>query len=133
MNVLGLTANMDVMALLQESGMTVLIGCVVVFSVLLLLTIIFKLFGVVAGSLTKPEAAPAPVLVSKPAIQPMSAPAKPVVQNGVSDEVVAVIAAAVAAMSADSGTTYAVRRIARSTTGRSAWAAAGIAENTRSF
>lgn len=108
--------------LLGDAGMTVLIGLVVVFAVLLILTFIFWLFGKVAGAGSN---APAPT----PAVFKA-----PVVDDGVPEEVVAVIAAAVAAMS--NGTTrYAVRRIsaARSQGMRPAWAAAGIAENTQPF
>ena len=54
--------------------------------------------------------------------------------DDIPDEVVAVIAAAVAAMSTD-GKQYAIRRIrpATATGVRPAWAAAGIADNTRPF
>lgn len=113
--------------LLGNAGMTVLIGLVVVFGVLLVLTFVFWLFGKVAGAgasqaRTAPKAAPK---VASPT---------PVVEDGVPEEVVAVIAAAVAAMS-DGSTRYAVRRIspARSQGTRPVWAAAGIAENTQPF
>ena len=127
------TLAMDTSNVIGDAGMTVLIGLVVVFGMLLLLTAIFKMFGLVGGALsgksTKPkELAPAPVKAAAPA----PAPKAPVVQPGISNEVVAAIAAAVAMMSTD-GKTYAVRRISRAPGGRSAWAAAGIAENTRSF
>lgn len=57
----------------------------------------------------------------------------PSIENGVSDEVVAVIAAAIAAMSAD-GKSYAIRSIKKSRNGtRPVWATAGIQENTRPF
>lgn len=57
----------------------------------------------------------------------------PSIENGISDEVVAVIAAAIAAMSAD-GTSYTIRSIKKSkTVGRPVWAAAGLQENTRPF
>lgn len=125
---------MDMTALLKESGMTVLIGAVVVFSVLVLLTLIFKLFGVVAGSLAKGESDAQPMQKPPvPMVKPQPVASVPAVQNGVPEEIVAVIAAAVAAMSAADSKTYAVRRISRAATGRSAWAAAGIADNTRSF
>ncbi|MBQ9964617.1 MAG: OadG family protein [Clostridia bacterium] len=123
-----LTAAIDTAALLSESGMTVLIGFCVVFAALLLLTFVFWIFGVVArgkseGSTETPKIIPTPV----------SAPAAPVVEDGVPEEVVAVIAAAVAAMS-DGNTRYAVRRIrAARTATRPVWAAAGIAENTQPF
>ncbi len=117
--------------ILADAGMTVLIGLVVVFSVLALLTVIFKLFGVVAGAgshaSAQPKPAPQPSMPSVPV-------AAPIVEDGVPEEVVAVIAAAVAAMS-DGTTRYAVRRIsaARSQGVRPVWAAAGIAENTQPF
>lgn len=124
--------------MLGDAGMTVLIGIVVVFSVLALLTFVFWLFGAVAGSGSKKAAAPKPAPVPKAAPAPkkaVAAPAPaPVVDGDVPEEVVAVIAAAVAAMS-DGGTRYAVRRIsaARAAGARPVWAAAGIAENTQPF
>jgi sodium pump decarboxylase gamma subunit len=125
-------AAIDTTKLLSESGMTVLIGIVVVFGALLVLTFVFWLFGVVARAGKKSEAAPqAPAKSSAPVSAPTPAP---VVEDGVSDEVVAVIAAAIAAMS-DGTTTYAIRRIrpAARTSSRPVWAAAGIADNTRPF
>lgn len=116
--------------LLGNAGMTVLIGVVVVFAVLLILTFVFWLFGKVAGAGANAatEAKPAPKAVPAPA-----APA-PVVEDGIPEEVVAVIAAAVAAMS-DGNTRFAVRRISASRPSgmRPVWAAAGLAENTRPF
>lgn len=119
--------------LLADAGMTVLIGVVVVFGVLLVLTFIFWLFGVVAGAGSRRSAAPKPAPIPKP-IQKTASAAAPVVEDGVPDEVVAVIAAAIAAMS-DGTTRYAVRRIsaARSQGARPVWAAAGIADNTQPF
>ncbi len=122
---------------LGEAGMTVVIGLVVVFSVLILLTFIFWLFGKVMSGAGGKKAAPssqekadAMPAVSAPA--PVPAAPAPVVSGGVSDEVVAVIAAAVAAM-APEGKRYAVRRVSRVRGERPVWAAAGIAENTRPF
>ena len=65
---------------------------------------------------------------------PAARTSAPVVPNGVSEEVVAVIAAAVASM-APEGKRYAVRSIARAGKHheRSVWAAAGLAESTRPF
>lgn len=131
------TAAMNVSNVMGDAGMTVLIGLVVVFGMLLLLTGIFKMFGLVGGVLSGKPAEPkavktAPAPAAKPAAPAKPASKAPVVQPGISDEVVAAIAAAVAMMSVD-GKTYAVRRISRVSGGRSAWAAAGVAENTRSF
>ncbi|MBP3435694.1 MAG: OadG family protein [Clostridia bacterium] len=117
--------------LLADAGMTVLIGVVVVFGVLLVLTFVFWLFGVVARAGSHKPAATKPAPAPKPIKQPAPAPA---VDDGVPEEVVAVIAAAIAAMS-DGATRYAVRRIspARSQGARPVWAAAGIADNTQPF
>lgn len=125
-----LTAAIDTNALLSEAGMTVLIGLAVVFTALLLLTCVFWLFGVIAKKGESPNnQATNTVSTPKPAVIPA-----PIVENGVSDDIVAVIAAAIAAMS-DGETQYAIRRIrpAVRTNARPAWAAAGIAENTQSF
>lgn len=119
------------------AGMTAIIGLVVVFAALLLLTLIFILFGKVVSSTgakgaskaaqAKSEAKPA-----APAPRTIAAPA-PVVENGVSDEVVAVIAAALAAM-APAGKAYAVRRVsAARPAGRPTWAMAGLLDSTRPF
>lgn len=136
----GLTAlrAADVAQVMGDAGMTILIGLTVVFAVLILLTFIFWLFGkVLSGSrkeaAAKETPAPAPVIPA-PAPAPIPAPA---VQDGVSDEVVAVIAAAVASL-APEGTTYTLRNVRRvpreqGRHGRPVWAAAGLADNTRPF
>ena len=125
----------DAGKLLGDAGMTVLIGLVVVIGTLLVLTGIFYLFGYIMDSADrkakkakeKAKAAPAPVAEAAP-----SAPA-PVVQAGIPGEVVAAIAAAVAMM-APEGKRYAIKSVSRKDAGgRSAWAAAGIADNTRPF
>ena len=112
--------------LLSDVGMTVLIGVSVVFAVLVALTCIFWLFGVVARGKSTTEVTTK--VVSAPSVAPV-----PVVEDGISDEVVAVIAAAVAAMS-DGNTQYTIRRIRPArTNARPVWATAGIAENTQPF
>ncbi len=118
--------------LLSNAGMTVLIGIVVVFATLLLLTFVFWLFGKVAAAGNSGNASSAPK--AAPAVPAAAPAAAPVVEDGIPEEVVAVIAAAVAAMS-DGNTKFAVRRIsaARSQGARPVWSAAGIAENTRPF
>ncbi len=125
-----LTAALDTSALLSEAGMTVLIGFCVVFAALLLLTIIFWVFGVVAQG-KEDNTSIATSQIVTPAVQ-TSAKA-PLVEDGIPDEVVAVIAAAVSAMS-EGGTQYAVRRIRSAHPNiRPVWAAAGIADNTQPF
>ena len=109
--------------ILGDAGMTVLIGFTVVFAVLLLLTGVFKLFGMLMSTGKKkgdemPSAA-APVVSAPTASAPVSAPivgntetvaSKPDVDGGIPEETVAVVSAAVASV-APAGTQYAVRGI----------------------
>lgn len=116
---------------LGEAGMTALIGVLVVFGVLVLLTFIFFLFGKVAGrggTKKAPEPKPVP---KAPAPAAKTAP-KPAAPAGMDDEVVAVIAAAVAAM-APAGKAYRVRRVSEAKPVRTSWAMAGLMDNTRPF
>lgn len=121
-------AAADVGAILGDAGMTIVIGFVVVFAVLLLLTGIFKLFGVVMSKSEKrakePVVAPAPVapapVAAAPAAAPAPAAAAPVdlgpvmstaqVRNGIRPEETAVIAAAVAA-AMPAGQKYTISKI----------------------
>ena len=120
--------------ILSGAGLTILIGLVVVFAALIVLVLIFWLFGKLVHREEKPAVPAQKAAVSAP-VAPAAVPA-PVPGlmrgDGISDEVVAVIAAAVAAM-APEGKRYAIRQVQRATRGRSAWAAAGIAENTQPF
>lgn len=123
----------DVGQLMADAGMTILIGLVVVFSVLILLTFIFWLFGKIAGGSSKKITVPK-AAAAEPAAKPAPAPrpVPPTVQAGISEEIVAVIAAAVAAMEPD-GKRYAVRSVSRARSQRPVWGMAGISENTRPF
>ncbi len=103
--------------ILGDAGMTMLIGIVVVFAVLLLLTAIFKLFGVVAGAAEqKVKDASTPVAASAaPVAAPMVGNTAEVkssmeLDNAIEPETVAVISAAVASM-APAGTQYVVTDI----------------------
>lgn len=108
-------------SILADAGLTIAIGVSVVFLVLLLLTGIFKVFGIVMSM--KPQKtelpAPAPAPVAAPVAAPAAAPivgnteqvaSKPDVDGGIPAEEVAVISAAVASM-APEGTQYAVKGI----------------------
>lgn len=114
-------------AILSDAGITILIGLVVVFSVLLLLTGVFKLFGTAVSAMNGKLAVTAPAV---PPIAPVAAPAPtvaaaasvpsggntcpvsstPTVQNGIPEETVVAISAAIAAV-APAGTQYAVKEI----------------------
>ena len=109
------------LSILGDAGITIAIGFTVVFLVLLLLTGVFKLFGVImsAGEKKAPVDVPAaPVAPAAPAAV-SAAPivgntetvsSKPDVDGGVPAETVAAISAAVASV-APEGTQYAVRGI----------------------
>lgn len=73
-----LFADVSLSERFADAGMTVLIGLVVVFSVLILLTFIFYLFGKVVGRPKGPKPAPAPEKKTEPVVrQPAPAPAVP--------------------------------------------------------
>ncbi|MBQ8727151.1 MAG: OadG family protein [Oscillospiraceae bacterium] len=131
---------------LSDAGTKIIVGFVVVFIGLILLVTIFSIMGLIFKSVSKSSAKKEEkkkaktdkkssekktVVAEKK--EEVSAPT-PVVEDGISDEVVAVIAAAIASMS-DGKTRYAVRSIkkTRNIGGRPAWAMAGIRENTSSF
>ena len=115
------------------SAKVVLTGFVVVFAMLILLIFIIKIYGAIiqkaqdAGKEKKAETVaetPAPVV---------AAPVAPAQTDGVSDEVVAVISAAVATMYGSSEKAR-IKSIKKSSDGgRSAWAKAGVLDNTRPF
>lgn len=108
--------------ILSDAGSVIAIGLTVVFLVLLLLTGVFKLFGMVMSRQDAGDKVPAPVMPKAPAA-PVAAPAaapivgntetvasKPDVDGGIEPETVAVISAAVASV-APEGTQYAVKGI----------------------
>lgn len=115
-------------------------GITIVFIVLLLLILVMVLLGKVTSGGANPansvKAAPAPAAVQKPAAAPKpAAPVKPAVEDGIGEEVVAVISAAVAAMTGGTGRPAVIRRADSkpSRKGRSPWSMAGLSENTQPF
>lgn len=122
------------------SAKVILTGFVVVFAVLILLILIIKLYSIIVqkaqqGGKKKKEKIKVKEdtpSVSAPAAAPVAASPAPSVQDGVTDEVVAVISAAVATMYGSSGKAR-IKSIKKSNSGRSAWANAGILDNTRPF
>lgn len=109
-------------AILGDAGLTIVTGAVVVFTVLVLLVFVIKVFGAIMSRLDNiekataaPAAVPAVASVPVPAAavavgntQPVST--KSEVQNGIPDETVAAISGAIACM-APAGKQYAVRSI----------------------
>lgn len=122
----------------QITAMTI-IGLAVVFSALLILVTFLYISG---GIFKKAKKKQQPAAEKKPAPKP-AAPAKPKPAKAVpapaaedDSEVIAVIMAAIAAMGAADGKTYAlksVKRVTRGGSGRSAWAQAGLSDLTTPF
>lgn len=108
-------------------------GISLVFLVLILLTFIITLQGKVFDALNarKQKAAVEAAVKSQPQPpqlqEPMEAP--PFVEEGISEEIVAVIAAAVASASGGKYTLRAVKRAG----GRGSWGAAGVKSGTEPF
>lgn len=136
---LAVLANTAELSLAEKgiaSAKVVLTGFVVVFAVLVLLIFIIKIYG---GIVTKAQQSgnKKKKVVEKQKVAPVfakpvkAAPA-PVAQDGVSEEVVAVISAAVATMYG-SPEKARIKSIKKSSGGRSAWANAGLLDNTRPF
>ncbi len=102
-------------------------GISIVFLALIFLIIVFVMFGKIMKRLgPKPSAASI-------ALAPQSALSASVGSEAAEeDELLAVIAAAVA-VTLDDAKLYAIRSVKRVQAGRPVWAAAGLAENTRPF
>lgn len=111
----------------------VITGLAVVFLALIILIAFVWLFGKIFTRKKKKQAkgqnkpkSPKPVV---------SASAAPQIKSGESEEVIAVIAAAVAAMGAAEGRSYRLRSVkaVKNNPSRSAWSMAGIQNNTTPF
>lgn len=112
---------------------TTITGMLIVFAALILLIFIIWVFGKFVSGMGKKEKkaenpAPAKAVSAAPVVLPA-------VKTQSNDDIIAVIAAAVAVYGESEGKKYAVRSVRRTANvgGRSAWASAGIAENVRSF
>lgn len=108
-------------------------GLLIVFSVLVLLVGIIKLFGV-AFSGGKPKSEQKPI--AKKTSEQKSEPSAPVVCVADDDEVIAVISAAVYAYSQSENKNYRIKSVKPAKSERvvrPAWAAAGIVQNTNPF
>ncbi len=123
----------------MDTALVVLVtGLVVVFSVLILLTFIIKIYGTLVSKVqNRNTSKQSPKAVEKPVVQ---APAKaaapvaaPAVEAGIPGEVVAAIAAAVVSVSEEDNKTYAVKSIKRTAGSRPVWSMAGLMDNTRPF
>ena len=118
------------------AGGVIFTGLVVVFSALIGLSLIVWAMGKLFVSLNGPKKQAPDRPSEKPAPKPAAPAAKPAaplqVEEGVGDEVVAVIAAAVAAMGGEGGG-FVLRSVRRARGARPAWAQAGLLQNTQPF
>lgn len=107
----------------------VVTGLVVVFIALILLVISISILGKNLKALSK---AVKEEKQQSPTIQPVTE-LKSVTENGIDDEIIAVIAAAISAISSETGKKLAIRSIKRADRSLNAWGRAGVLENTRPF
>lgn len=123
---------------IEITSMTV-VGLGVVFGALLILVCFLYLSGGIFKRMgaQKKNAPAAPAAPAKVKAAPVKAiAAAPAASTGDEDEIIAVITAAIAAMSAADGKAYrlhSVKPVSRGGNGRSAWAQAGIHDATRPF
>lgn len=126
-----------------EIGIIVTItGIIIVFAMLILLVSVLQLFGYVSASIQKAHAKRADAIRTA-AMAAMSEDGNyfddktvaAVVEDndGLSEEVVAVISAAVSSLYVNSGRKPVIKAIKKSSSRRTAWSNAGIADNTRAF
>ena len=113
----------------------VITGLVVVFIglvlLILLVSIYGKIFDVINGrAARKAEEAEKAAEAAKP--EPIKAVA-PVVEDGIEEETVAVIMAAISAMSSEEGKKLVLKSVKTAKPQRPAWSTAGIIDNTRPF
>ncbi len=114
-------------------------GFVVVFAVLILLILLITLYGNIVSKAEKAisdkkaekEATVKTDEVVQAPVQAATPVSAPVPSNGIPDEVIAVIAAAVDAMYGEGAVK--VKSIKRVPQSRPVWSTAGIMENTRPF
>ena len=129
-------------SIFEVGAITTITGVVLVFAMLLFLVFVLWLFGVVAKAATKSaekKAMKAKVDLSKqiseeaPKTDVNEGASSSSADDGVSGEVVAAIAAAISVMYSGTGKKPVIKSVKKSGSRRSAWASAGIADNTRSF
>lgn len=116
----------------------VITGLTVVFLGLILLVIILSVFGLISklklkSANKKADAEKEDKPDTAASVNVQAAVTTPSVEDGIEEEIVAVISAAIAHMSAKSGKKLALKSIKASKPQRTAWAAAGLIDNTRPF
>lgn len=119
----------------------VITGIVVVFLALVLLILFVSLYGMIFEKINKAQAEKKKAAeeakkaaMPKPAPKPVQTVApEPVVEDGIEEETVAVIMAAIEAMSSQNGKKMVLKSVKTAKPQRPVWSSAGIIENTRPF
>lgn len=116
----------------------VITGISVVFIGLIILILLVTVYGKIFEAINKRSDAKAAAAAAAKAAEakkaePAPAALAPVVESGIEEETVAVIMAAISAMSAGTGKKMVLRSVKTAKPQRSAWSSAGIIENTRPF
>lgn len=117
----------------------VITGIVVVFIGLVLLILLVSIYGKIFDVINnraarKAEEAKKAAEAEKAAAKPEPVKvAAPVVEDGIEEETVAVIMAAISAMSSAEGKKLVLKSVKTAKPQRPAWSAAGIIDNTRPF
>lgn len=117
----------------------VITGIVVVFIGLVLLILLVSIYGKIfdvinSRAARKAEEAKKAAEAAKAVAKPEPAKvAAPVVEDGIEEETVAVIMAAISAMSSAEGKKLVLKSVKTAKPQRPAWSTAGIIDNTRPF
>ena len=126
----------------ELAGSVILTGLAVVFLALIGLIFIVWIVGkIVSGTVgsqeggAKPDSSSKPAAPAAPASRPAPTPPQLVVEDGIGEEVVAVISAAVAAMMGAQGQPggYVLTSVKRQRSSRPVWGTAGVMQNTLPF
>ncbi|MEG0614173.1 MAG: OadG family protein [Oscillospiraceae bacterium] len=123
----------NVMMPIPDIMSIVVTGLVIVFIGLILLIFFVKIITFLMEKGKKSKSAEVKVAKPKAVVVSKNIQAAPAAYDGISDEIVAVISAAIAAMSSESGTTYSLKSIKKAKIGRPIWSLAGLQDNTRTF
>lgn len=126
------------------AGLVIVTGLTVVFAALVFLVLIFKIFGNIMSGVARRKMDKNRAKINRTAVRrnnarnasatakkPLPEAPPPHIESGISNEIIAVISAAVAAF--DGGKIKSVKKSSKKNTGRSAWANAGIFDNTKPF
>lgn len=121
----------------QLAGTVIFTGIVIVFVALFILIALCYLTGAIFTGLDRKSKERSQKKTAAPTVMPSATPKvqvpAPAVEDGIEEETVAAIMAAISMVMGGDAKSYAVKSIRRSSVGRPVWAQAGLADNTRPF